>query len=54
MYDLMPKDNLIVPVDSLESGLPGKMAIGDAQVGSNYEHDDIQVISVFSAVNKID
>ena len=21
MYDLMPKDNLIVPVDSLESGL---------------------------------
>jgi len=35
MYDLMPKDNLIVPVDSLESGLSSNSSSGTTTDSSN-------------------
>ena len=35
MYDLMPKDNLIVPVDSLESGLSSNSSSGTTTDASN-------------------
>merc|ERR1712242_116678 len=41
MYDLMPKDNLIVPVDSLKSGLTQETQQQQPQLENNYDTSTI-------------